>query len=419
MKNIRKICFLLVLMLISFTISCGDGGSPTAFVYEKNNPNIMEFGIGEGLQAIDINIGAVGDIMVHGPQIRAQYDQATNTYNFHNNFELIEPYLADMDLAIANLETTLAGEEAGYSGYPRFNSPDAIADALKDAGFHVISTANNHIMDRGKEGFIRTIEVLNSRGLDVIGSRKNIPEENFIIKDIKGVNVGLTAYTYETPMFSGRKTINGIVVPEDVEDLINTFSYEKLDEDLHKLEATVNKMKEAGAQLIVFCMHWGEEYQREPTPHQRYIANKLGGFGVDIILGSHPHVVQPIELQEIKGREAKIVVVYSLGNFLSNQRYEILNNRYTEDGIIVKIRIQKNLKEKALAIDQVSVIPTWVYRYFKQGKTMYEILPIMDALNRKEYYNLEDPQTLWRIKNSKENTLELIDSADVIINGLD
>lgn len=412
MKNIKKFCLFLVIIMIIPLAACGNIENATISAYEEN---IIEIENEQAhLPPIEITLAAVGDIMVHGPQLQAQYDPNTGEYDFTNNFKHVEDYLHEADLAICNLETTLAGHERGYSSYPRFNTPDALADALKQAGFHLISTANNHTLDTGIKGMLRTIDALQDRGLEVIGTRKGENIENYIIKDVKGINIGLTAYTYESPMLGDQRSLNGLPIPQESRNLINSFSYEKLDEDLINLEATLDKMKDAGAELIVLCIHWGEEYQRPVNDYQRYIAQRLGNYGVDIILGSHPHVLQPIELIETSGEQGKTVVAYSMGNFLSNQRYEILKNRYTEDGIIVNIKIKKNLQKKALAIDQVTYVPTWVNRYHFNGKVVYEILPVVDVLANEEYYNLMDSQTLWRIENSKNNTLELIESVDVL-----
>lgn len=415
MINIRKWCFFLAFLATLSLFSCTDYNTTTASVYELDNEKIEDVGVIEEeiLPPVEIVIGAVGDIMVHGPQLRAQYNPDMDEYNFTNNFKYIKPYLQEADLVIGNLETTFAGKEKGYSSYPMFNSPDTLADSLKEAGFDIISTANNHTIDSGSEGMIRTIEVLEDRGLEVIGTRKEESSENFIIKDVKDIRLGLTAYTYETPIFGDYRTLNALKIPKEIEGLINTFSYEGLDEDLMEMKATADKMKEAGAEVVIFYVHWGEEYQRQPNQYQKYIAGKLIDYGVDIILGSHPHVLQPIELLESIGKYSSPVVVYSMGNFISNQRYEILKNRYTEDGIIVKIKIKKNLQKKALAIDQVSYVPTWVHKYYLNGKAVYEIIPVLDALDNKKDYNLENSQTIWRVENSKNNTLQLIESGDV------
>ena len=262
-------------------------------------------------EPVEILISAVGDIMVHKMQLDAQYNSTTKEYDFTNNFKYVAPYIQRADLALANLETTLAGQARIFTGYPMFNTPDALADALKGAGFDVISTSNNHTYDRGKDGVIRTIEVLEDRGLDVIGTRKTVEDESFKIIDVKGIQVGLSAYTYETPSSNGQKALNGIPVSRDAQELIDSFNYQQLERDISKMVQRTELMRDRGAEVVVFFMHWGTEYARQPNTYQKQIAEALVDAGVDIIFGSHPHVIQPIELiSTSSGRQG--VVVYSM-----------------------------------------------------------------------------------------------------------
>ena len=278
-----------------------------------------------------VTIAAVGDVMVHSPQFKAQYQRETGLYDFTNNFRFIKPYLLQPDLALANLETTFGGEALGYSGFPRFNTPDSLADALKDAGFDLIVTTNNHTLDTGMSGVFRTIDILRERGLQVIGTRKPEDEKSYIVKESNGIKIGFSAYTFETPRVSGKKTINGIVLPPEYADLIDSFSCHDLENELLKMKGRIEAMREEGAEFIVFYLHWGEEYQREPNRTQRKIATALANYGVNLIFGSHPHVLQPIEYV-LSEDGSKAALVFSLGNFLSSQRYELLKKKYTEDG---------------------------------------------------------------------------------------
>lgn len=361
-------------------------------------------------EPIEIQIAAVGDIMVHSTQITAQYDSKNEEYDFTNNFQFVKPYISNAHLALANLETTFAGEARGYSGYPEFNAPDYLADALKDTGFDVISTANNHSIDTGKEGLIRTVEVLQDRELEAVGTRKSEQQEGFLTKDVEGIKVGISAYTYETPRQGSYRALNGIPMSKELEKLVDSFCYENLEEDLLKMEQRVIKKKEQGAELIVFYLHWGTEYQREPNNYQKKIAQALHEYGVDIIFGSHPHVIQPMDIIESEQGDRQTLVVYSMGNFLSNQRYETLGNRYTEDGIIYYVTVKKDLVSDQVTIEQVSYTPTWVNRYRDQEKWTYEVLPLTDALASKPDYNIDNENLAWRVRNSKENTVSLIEA---------
>lgn len=337
MKKYRLIAVMMALFLI---VGCNpvkgretDGDYPN--LTDHKEPVI------EGPAFKTIVISGVGDIMVHGPQISAQFQPETKTYDFRNNFQYIKPFIQKADISIANLETTFAGAERGYSSFPQFNTPDALADSLVDAGFNAISTANNHTYDTGTVGVKRTLSVLWERGLKTMGTRQRPEEKSYVILEEKGIKVGLTAFTYETPRWEGHKTINALKLSEEAAGLIDTFSYEYLEEDLERIKQRIQDMRAEGAEIIVFYIHWGEEYQREPNDYQRKIAQRLSDLGVDIIFGSHPHVVQPIEIIESQVNQHQTLVVYSMGNFLSNQRYEILKNRYTEDGLMVSVTLKK------------------------------------------------------------------------------
>lgn len=405
-KKFKSILWLLVLIVMLGGCINGPPVDSQVIIVEEE---VIE------LEPIYITISAVGDVMMHMPQINAAREN--NTYDFKHNFTKIAPYIRQSDIAIANLETTFGGEGRGFSGYPMFNSPDELADALKWAGFNVITTINNHTMDTGIKGLLRTIDVLQERNLKVVGTRKSVDEESFILKEVNGVKVGITAYTYETQPFGEFKTLNGIRVPKEAEELIDSFSYAKLDEDLINIKNRIHLMKEYGAEVIIFYAHWGNEYQRTPNRYQRHMAEKLAQFGVDVIFGSHPHVLQPIEIIESEeGR--KTLVAYSLGNFISNQRYETLNNRYTEDGMIVTVEIKKDLNNNEITLNNVYYMPTWVYRYRVDGRLRYEVLPVLEYIdiNSEEIPSYLTKETLWRINNSKQNTLELIDSESNYLN---
>ncbi|MBF8982632.1 CapA family protein [Lutibacter sp. B2] len=372
--------------------------NPENIVKEKNT-----------VDSTSIQILAVGDIMVHGPQLRAQYDTTTQEYDFLNNFQFVKPYIQRADVAVCNLETTFGGNDKKYSSFPRFNTPDSLVHALKDTGLDVIATANNHCLDTGADGVIRTNQIVKNAGLDVIGTTINENEEPFVIKNIKGIKVGFISYTYETRPYGKYKTLNGLKIPTSFEKNINTFNYDHLDQELQKMHMNINAMKEKGAELIIFYVHWGNEYHRNPNAYQKKMAKALANFDVDLIFGSHPHVVQPIEFIE-SDTGKKVMVVYSMGNFLSNQRYEIMKNRYTEDGIMINATFMKTFENNKVTLKEVTYIPTWVHKYLKNGRRVYEILPLTDALNNHEMYQLLDKNSLWRAENSQKNTCMQMES---------
>ena len=328
-------------------------------------------------KAVVLEISAVGDVMVHKPQIAAQYDSASGAYNFDNNFEYVKKYIEGSDLALCNLETTFAGGR--YTGYPVFNAPESLAAALKKAGFDVAITANNHIMDMGLSGMKRTLEVARQEGLQTVGTHLD-GEKEYIIVDVKGVKTGIVAYFYETPEIGAVPTINGNEISEEAWPLLNTFNYNTLEEDLLKVKQSIKDARADGAELVICYFHWGEEYQRSPNEYQQYIAQESAAYGADIIFASHPHVLQGIEvLTDPAGRN--IPVFYSMGNFISNQRAETLDNRYTEQGMIAHVRLEFLKSAGRILSVEASAIPTWVDKYKKHGKDVYAIIPLDDTFS--------------------------------------
>lgn len=358
----------------------------------------------------NITISAIGDIMAHDDQLKAQFDKDTNTYSFDNNFKYVKPYISNSDLAIGNLETTLAGPKAKYSSFPKFNSPDELADAIKDSGVDIVSTINNHTYDRGSDGVYRTLDVLNSKDIEHVGTQKNDEDENFLIKDVDGVKLGITAYSYGQ-VYGSTTALNGLNINYNDLNNLNIFNSSYVDIAFNEIKDTLDVMNNKESDLQVVILHWGDEYTRQPNEFQKELAKKLCDYGVDIIIGSHPHMVQPIEMIKSDENDNETLVIYSLGNFLSNQRNEILNKKYTEDGVIANIGINKNLNTGETKISNVEYIPTWVNKYNnKNGKLTYEIIPL---INEKQFSKI-DNLPLDKAKKSYDNTTSIIGSSDII-----
>lgn len=309
-----------------------------------------------------IRLVAVGDTLVHAPEITAAWNPGTRTYDFRPMFAEIKPLLDQADLATAVLETTLGGPESGYTGYPAFNSPDQIADALQWAGVDVVFTAHNHLLDRGSKGLFRTLDYLDRIGLAHVGSaRTPDPAARMVLKEINGVKVALLAYTTMT---------NGIPVPAAYPWSVNLY-------DQKRMAADVAQARQAGADIVVCAMHSGVEYQRQPAPAQRAIMDQLVQAGVDIVLGSHPHVIEPVEARTLAGPEGTkrtVFVAYSLGNLLSNQRW-----RYSDCGLMVSLTIAKEPGRPATVTEAVWR-PLWVHKYQINGQVKYRILPVDDRI---------------------------------------
>ncbi len=353
------------------------------------------------------SVGVTGDILIHDPIINNNRT-ADGNYDFNNIYADIKPYFEKYDFMIANLEVTLGGAEAGvYSGYPRFNCPDSMIDALKNAGVDLLLTANNHSYDTGYNGMLRTVQVLKEKNMSYIGTRETENESFITVQDINGIKIGMSCYTYETETSNpNRKALNGNLLSEAAGPLIQSFSYQRLDAFYAQVQRDLDTMKAQGAEFTMFYLHWGNEYQFVPTSYQKQIAQKLCDMGVDIIVGGHPHVIQPYEtLQSKTGHQT--LCLYSTGNAISNQRQEIMDSEptgHTEDGIIFGVTFEK-WSDGTVRIADLDFLPTWVERKYVGGKLAYRIIPLDISDPDWSHYNLE---TLARAQRSYNRTLALV-----------
>ncbi|QIB70415.1 CapA family protein [Aminipila butyrica] len=332
---------------------------------------------------IDLSILAVGDVMVHKPQLEGQYNQQTGRYDYTNNYKYVKDYISQADLALCNLETTFAGPP--YSGYPQFCAPDELADALKDAGFDVAITSNNHMMDRGGAGMKRTLEVLRAKGFVTAGSRLDQQELRYAMTEVKGLQVAVIPYTFETPTGGSTTGINGRAISDTDAALINSFNYQTLDEDLEQIKEVCGQARAAGADIVLIYYHWGEEYQTAANQWQKSMAQKtVDQMDVDVIFASHPHVLQEMEYLKNAETGKTVPVFYSMGNFISNQRTETLDNRYTEEGMMAQVKLKYMKSEKKITEISMSAVPTWVEKYHLGDKPVYEIIPLDEKLQDNE-----------------------------------
>jgi poly-gamma-glutamate capsule biosynthesis protein CapA/YwtB (metallophosphatase superfamily) len=325
---------------------------------------------------------AVGDIMVHMPQLPAYYDSALKRYNFSPWFTRVAPILQTGDWVIGNLETPLAGAELKYTGFPRFNAPAELAEALYGAGVGLVSTANNHAMDRGFAGVQRTLRNIRKTGLIPVGSAES-PEdsERLTILERNGIRMGFLSYTYGT---------NGMPVPKDKPYAVNLIHTARIAEDIRRL-------READADAVTVSLHFGTEYQRMPSGDQRRITREVIGSGADIVLGSHPHVIQPYDVVEVPASESSLgenrkgLVIYSLGNFISNQ-----TGNWKDVGLIFGVRLVKSAGADGTFVttwDEVRLIPTWVHIDRPNGKPRhYTILPIRQTLEERSEPHVTDAE---------------------------
>lgn len=318
----------------------------------------------EGAKVSNVKLTFTGDIMCHSYQYKEAYDSSTGQYDFSHNFADVKKYFDTADFVIGNLETVFAGADVGISDYPCFNSPDSFGTAIKEAGFDLLTTANNHSMDKRMSGAVRTLDVLDSLGIDHVGTYRSAEDRDKIyIKEINGMKIAFLSYTYGT---------NGIPVPEDW--LVN-----RLDEKL--IKSDIAKAKSLEPDVIVVMPHMGNEYEEYVRDTFKNTANMMLNAGADIVVASHPHVLQPMETVEIteeNGEKRTGFVMYSMGNFISSQTTPPRNA-----SILLNIELEKVGKNDAF-IKKVSYVPIWTQ--FQNAdwqnrfvvRSVYEMLTLPD-----------------------------------------
>lgn len=320
-----------------------------------------------------IRLTFLGDIMCHPTQYEAAWNG--DNYNFSPSFTEISAYTSSADLTLANLETTLAGKSMMYGGYPSFNTPEQIAYAIKHTlGVDILSTANNHSLDRHYRGLCNTIDYLQQYGIAHTGTFKTEEDsEKILLINSKDITIAFLSYTYGT---------NGITLPPDKSFAVNYINRDKIKSD-------AKKAKESGADLVIASIHWGQEYSNIPSKEQTDLAKWLfTNTEVDLISGNHVHTIQPIEFIPVikadTGETKEGLVVYAQGNFVSDQKVDSSNM-----GIIVNISIDYNKIHKKFSISNVKYFACWVDETPGAGAKTYRVLNLEKALS--DYVNGTDP----------------------------
>ena len=308
-----------------------------------------------------ITVAIAGDVLTNKPILRATYRSDSQSYDFDPIFGPIAPYLKAADFTVVNLETRLAGPERGFSSFPRFNTPDALAATLKAAGVDMVANANNHALDMGWEGVARTLDVVEGVGLDSVGTYRSQAERDISsVVDVGGIKLGFLNYTSLT---------NGFSVPKD-----HPYALALLDPAVVAVDAA--RTRAAGADLVIALLHWGVEYQRLPGQGLQTLGEELlRDCGVDAIVAGHPHVVGPIERvsapESVTGGK---YVVYSTGNLMSS-----MVDRYSDCGVVVYLQIEK--LGSAAWVKGVQYLPVYVQRGVSGGRSSYRILPVLPGLD--------------------------------------
>jgi len=327
--------------------------------------------------------------MGHDEQIWSAENRETHLYNYDDVFQYIKPVIADADIAIANFEVTLGGPP--YTGYPQFSSPDDLAVACKNAGIDYLVTANNHAADRGKKGIISTINKLDSIGIPHTGTFLNSSCHDSLTPLMihkNGTSIALLNYTFST---------NGIIVPEPV--IVNMLDKELITRD-------INEAKDKNADFIILFLHWGTEYDTIPSKTQTDLAEYFQSIGVDMVIGSHPHVLQKMVRTKNNVTGNNDVVIYSLGNFVSNQR-----KPKTDGGSMVRIELTR-IGEK-YSISNAGYYLTWVYTPIEKYRKKFFILPCSEFENKPDFF--DKPEAYLHMKKFISNSRKLFNEQNIEI----
>ncbi|SUO04234.1 poly-gamma-glutamate synthesis protein [Faecalicoccus pleomorphus] len=296
----------------------------------------------------------VGDNLIH-QAIFSQYEMGVTDYDFKEDYALMKPYIEPADLSFINQETICAGEEFGLSHYPQFNGPTQILDAVANTGFDWLAASSNHSLDKGSDALLAELNYLheNYPDISVTGAYRSEEESNqYIVREVNGIKVGLLGYTYG---------LNGIPLPEDMPWLVELINEDQIQKDMEALS------KISDVQIV--SMHWGTEYHTEIEADQQALAQKMNEWGVEVIIGTHPHVIKPAEI--IQGEKQDTLCYYSLGNFLSAQD--------TNEGMVggmASFTLQYDFDTQETSFNDVKFTPTVMY--YDPAFTTFKVMMIHD-----------------------------------------
>ena len=299
-----------------------------------------------------LSLVMVGDNLIHSA-VYAACRVSPNVYDFTQAFSAVRPIIKNYDLSFINQESIIGGKDLGLSSYPQFNSPDELGDAVIDTGFNIINLANNHTLDKSEKGILYSTAYWKNKGIYAVGSYQSFEDRNSpVIKEKNGITYSVLSYTTLT---------NGFKVPSGKEYLVNLYDENQVKQDIENIRSKVD--------ILIVSMHWGTEYTNTPTQSEIDEANYLSSLGVDIIIGHHPHVVQPIT------KIGKTVVIYSLGNFLSGQEDD------KRIGLMASLDITKKTTGPNVDISINNIKGSLIYTYHDSHFKNYKVIPFTQLSN--------------------------------------
>ncbi len=360
-----------------------------------------------------VKLSAVGDMLMHKPVFNSCKDG--DAYDFGSIFRYFSQYVQSADISACNIETTFAGLELGYAyqGYPNFNCPDELAADLKETGFDTALFANNHSYDTRSKGFHRSMQIIEEQGLTLLGAKTEETKPDYFIFEQNGIRLALACYTYEINDDVNVVAPNGNTMTSADAPLIKSFQYSRLDLFYEEIQQNMAQMEEQNVDAFILFVHWGDEYQTKQNSIQTKMAQKLCDLGVDVIIGGHPHVVQPTALLTSTVDPAhSTVCLYSMGNAVSNQRLGNLKSvktAHTEDGVMFSVTFAR-YSDGTVILESAEILPLWVRMGTSpiSNRKEYNILPLdKDIDDWKTAFDLTDKE-LTQCGASYERTMKIV-----------
>lgn len=417
------VAVLLIAVVLVCTM-CGKGNAGERGNDASEPSDVSTLGTDPGPQVIaSATVASQGDLLMHrqiffsgsasAPQGACYIGEGE--YDFDSIFQYVSPCISAADYGVINLETTFGGDSYPYQGNPNFNCPDALADSVAKAGYDMLLTANNHCCDTTVSGIKRTLEQVRARNLTALGTQLNNEEKKYAVVNVNGIKIGMLCYTYAAGLDAdGVPNLNFNQSTRVTEEgLVNYFTADNLDKLYREAEEILRAMELEGAEATILYIHWGTEYALSPDATQKTIAQKMCDLGIDVIVGGHPHVMEPVELLTSNvSPDHKTVCIYSLGNAVSNQKVEEMQQQksgHTEDGAIFTVTFEKNdLGEVYLT--GVDLIPTWNNKFINgDGKAEYNIVPLEKEKENqwRDAYSLTE-EALLKAQASYDRTMEIV-----------
>ena len=379
---------------------------PAVYGLERFEPEQPVQRAPERADRADISVVVAGDIMVHDEELRAHHNRLTDSYDFHKYFANTSRYFKAADLTIGNVETVFG--PGPYMGFPRFNTPDALIEAMVQAGLQVSASANNHIYDGKYPGIVRTKRVLKEGGMEVAGIRENPEDKAYVVVERQGVKIAIINFTYCSPSIGGNKTINNQVLDANSLPLINCFSTETLDEDLKAVDREILRARREGAQVVLVYYHWGSEFERSANVLQKYIAYRTACMGADAILGSHSHVLQEMSSVTVTedGAERTVPVFYGMGNYSWAARMPRLERETVQHGALGLLNIHYDKENRKLLSIDTDYVPLYIKGDYIYNHYDYNVLSLRDMAEEEiAAFNLRSSSSVQQIMGEIDDTM--------------